>query len=474
MCVLVLVACMSKAASQLSCDNAKRALRGSGLVVDLPGCAIAEKVAKECTSCRTALCARWEIENANPEPYPEADPTASASDYQRHFSQKVRRVSLGDVPSLHQESLDFLLIKHFQVESPVDQQAEISSLVGMAWGLVRPGGVLGILSNKGQTIVLINPDGEMFLAYADYPGTLQQAAQETGLGSVNALTCPWDEVSEQAVLAVRPLQETMHGASPAQLLSKHISQIYVIESAEGRHRGQTEKLLFGEWGLPKDMVTFQTPCNGKHDSLRKDAGACLATTARIGNKEEACITRGLLLSLQDIIDEARPASLIIQDMYTPDKDDASLEADWGVLCASKPEQCESGDGTRSRTSQHMLPAGLSFGAALWSLRAARSLVKTMDERCTPLDDEVERQLAVHNISVSSSDPSFASPIKYHGDEPPQRVPATAQAGGGVGGGARPTSPLHGIPCRVFSFFDCHAEYSWDDCVAKRDECGGSH
>ena len=53
------------------------------------------------------------------------------------------------------------------------------------------------------------------------------------------------------------------------------------------------------------------------------------------------------------------------------------------------------------------------------------------------------------------------------------VVAGAGAGAGKTGKVTGSSKLDGVPCRLFSFFDCHAQHPWDECVAKRDACDGS-
>jgi hypothetical protein len=52
----------------------------------------------------------------------------------------------------------------------------------------------------------------------------------------------------------------------------------------------------------------------------------------------------------------------------------------------------------------------------------------------------------------------------------QSMKGVAGSGQDKAAGVKAGSKLDRVPCRLFSFFDCHAEYAWDECVAKRDAC----
>ena len=75
---------------------------------------------------------------------------------------RVRRLRMQDVPSLEAASLDFIFIRQLRVDSSVDQQAEIESVLGLMWGLVRGGGYFGVLHDVNQIIVVVDSDGGLW------------------------------------------------------------------------------------------------------------------------------------------------------------------------------------------------------------------------------------------------------------------------------------------------------------------------
>ena len=178
-----------------SCDSAMDSVRGKGLILDLPGCGIAEKVGEHCgNACPFVLCSTWDMGEIPADPIP-----STAVVYHQHFSRRVREVPFQELPSLLKGSLDFLLIKHTKVESAVDQKAEIESIVGTTWGLVKPGGVIGILSDKDQQIVVKDADGGLWLDSVDYVGALKSGARDSGFGEVRDPTILFNNMTSSGL-----------------------------------------------------------------------------------------------------------------------------------------------------------------------------------------------------------------------------------------------------------------------------------
>jgi hypothetical protein len=139
------------------------------------------------------------------------------------------------------------------------------------------------------------------------------------------------------------------------------------------------------------------------------------------------------------------------------------------------------------TKQHRGPTTPPGDAAFWSVRGARALLSSANSCCPHFDTEVARALMQGNVSVAVASPTFASRQisgSHTGDSSVTRgrdgkrgawsmersEKGVAEAGQAKAGGVKAGSKLDGVPCRLFSFFDCHAEYAWDECVAKRDAC----
>ena len=55
-------------------------------------------------------------------------------------------------------------------------RAEIESVIGLLWGLVKEGGYLGVLHDVNQIIVVVDADGNLWEHYADYPKVPASAA----------------------------------------------------------------------------------------------------------------------------------------------------------------------------------------------------------------------------------------------------------------------------------------------------------
>lgn len=105
--------------------------------------------------------------------------------------------------------------------------------------------------------------------------------------------------------------------------------------------------------------------------------------------------------------------------------------------------------------------------------------------CPQFDAEVARALMQANISVAVASPTFDGRQSGGslgggsltnggqggiGTERSKPRVAGLDAGAKRAGEVTGNSKLDGVPCRLFSFFDCHAEHAWDECVAKRDAC----
>jgi hypothetical protein len=332
---------------QASCSSAEGSIKGKVLVIDLPGCDTAHRVADRCgQACDLVLCAAWEIEVPS-EPIPN-----TPQGYKELFSGKVRGVSLGDVPSLRKQSLDLLLIKHTKVESAVDQKFEIESTIGMAWSLIKPGGSIAIVSDADQLIVVSNADGELFLDYADYPGALGASAKELGLGPVVPAKCPfWDKkVGQQITIARRPSSAGSRGEGGGEgpregTLLQHV---YIVGDAEGSSGEGAKELVFRSWGLGDESVTFVKPTtmNGGLASASCNQGAGADTCAGGEAALQAAPYRasGLLAALELMLDDAIESSLILFDTLLPDKAlidsisnyESALDPDWGVLVGDEP------------------------------------------------------------------------------------------------------------------------------------------
>lgn len=459
------------------------------MVIDLPGCAVAGRAAQQCgAACNLVLCAAWEIVTPS-EPLPN-----TRQGYSDLYSRKVRGVVLGDVPSLKKESLDFITIKHTKVEYNVDQKAEIESIIGMAWGLVKPGGVIMVISDKDQLIVLQDEDGNLFLDHADYPGALKAAANDVGMGEVETAKCAyWDkESAEQLVISQRPVEHGFEDPS-AQLLQ----HVYVIERAAGSAGDEARGLVFETWGLDKESVTFLTPPR----SPVSGSAECASSSARMSGSA-GYGAEGLLAALQAMLNGAVESALVMFDtaLASPGLVDSllvyeeGLDPDWGVLLGSE--------------AGLPFPSSLAAGEpAFYSVRAARALSSSgADARCTPFDAEAAQILMQTNTSVAVASPAFfAAAVAPSGGGSPAAGGAGSPAaggagspaaggagspaaggagspaggagarggGGGRGGGRAPAKErsLDQVPCRLFSFFDCHATHSWDECVTKRDSCG---
>lgn len=144
-----------------------------GLIIDTPKCEISLAMAAACSSCNLILCAPQEGDG----PQEEVEEVFSRDMYRAHAHARVRKVAMQDVPSLQANTLDFIFVRQLRIDTSVDQQAEIESVIGLMWGLVKQGGYFGFFHDVNQVIIVVDADGGLWEQYADYP----KAIKDTGM-----------------------------------------------------------------------------------------------------------------------------------------------------------------------------------------------------------------------------------------------------------------------------------------------------
>mmetsp|Transcript_927 Transcript_927/g.2915 ORF Transcript_927/g.2915 Transcript_927/m.2915 type:complete len:763 (-) Transcript_927:1116-3404(-) len=494
-----------------------------GLVLDLPGCELAKLVAAKCKTCRKVICADQDFVPSPP------NLSATRQDYKEAALAPFGRVTMQQVPFLEEETFDFVLLHHSRVESSVDQQAELTSFLSVCWRLVKPGGVLGVLHEPRQTIITIDLDGNLEERFAEYPQTIEGIAHSEGEVSSQARTCEltgWTRsrlsftVKPPAPAPPRVSAEPSEGEGDAGGSTiAGIGHIYIIHYEPLKERRRyLEDVFFKQWKLNSDYVTFVTWCDSRktgrdvidryyranNSCLRRrlvssssqlletiqDGGDPVETSDRVLGFQlksaQLCAAISHYESLVDMLEQGYETALILEDDAVFDLQLPSrlpsymkkLDPDWGVLFTDAATSCHwwirCEDLPHPRpiptVFKRYIPGGAFGGAILWHQRAARALTSTFLPFCAPWDMEIEFHFQVHNISVFFASPSLIVQGSFLN---PGELGFTPSSLLGERSGETVAPVADGV-CDTFSFFDCHAEKEWDECVALRERCRGEN
>ena len=117
------------------------------MVIDTPDCAHSRALALACPSCLLILCAPQEGDG----PVEEEEPFYSRDAYHAQSGARVRKVAMQDVPSLEAHTLDFTLVRQLRIDTSVDQQAEIESVIGWPSSIVHAPALIHPRIHHGTT-----------------------------------------------------------------------------------------------------------------------------------------------------------------------------------------------------------------------------------------------------------------------------------------------------------------------------------
>jgi len=499
-----------------------------GLVLDLPDCQLAQKMTEKCKTCKKVICADQDFVPSPP------NLSATRLDYKQSLLSPFGRVSWEDVPFLEPETFDFVILHHTRVESSVDQQAELISILSVCWKLVKPGGMLGVLHNTQQTIITVDLDGNLEERFAEYPQTLEKIAlDEEGLLS-RAWTCEVsDWIRSRLSLSVKPLATFQHLDTSRQVKENSESQetqeeqegnaqgiagighIYIVhyEPLTERRR-YLEDVLFNHWKLPASFVSFVTWCDSRKtgrdvidryyqannsclrrrlvssstqllETIQEDSNPIETSNRVLGfhlKHAQLCAAISHYESLVDMLEQGYETALILEDDAVFDRQLPAqlksymrqLDPDWGVVFTDAVTSChwwiKCEDLPHPRpvpaAFKRYIPGGAFGGAILWHQRAARALTSTFLPFCVPWDMEIEFHFQVHNISIFFASPSLIVQGSFL--NPGELGFSPSSLLGERTGDAQPS--VVDEACEAFSFFDCHADKEWDECVAMREKC----